>query len=268
MSILKPILGIIPSIANVVGSLFGANSNDYVRFRVHLPSSGTNEEEEMNGVYFFQRNGQIWAGSNNKESVQISFPSENGAFGDSYVLQCRDQFPINTAIHSHAVANVDNFEITAGGDIPATNGLYSATISASGKVDRNSETPVQISSDISIGISGNDLTVMVQEHYTLDRIPLLVISGEGNEPQRKYQNIQAGEPIPVSSKMADGSNQITFPDAIAPYVYSNYIMVNVSVNCSYDGKSEKVATLRTRQGIIRGTDADWEFLKTGKCLNR
>lgn len=271
MDFLKPILSILPSIINVVGGLFGGNENDYLKFSLRLPSSKPNGDEGPDGVYFFERDNQIWAGSNCKDNIQISFPSENGTFGDSYVLKCHDQFPINSTIHSHAAANVDTFEITAGGNPPvsadAEDGKYSAVISASGKINKHLEEPVQISTDISVGISGNDLTIIVQDHFILDGIPLLIISGEGNEPKRKYQNIIAGQPISTLVKMEDGSNQISFPGALEPYIYSYYITINVSVNCSYDAKSDKIKTLRAKQGIIQGTEKDWEFLKKGRCLN-
>lgn len=271
MDFLTPILSILPSIANVVGGLFGANENDYLKFPLHLPlkSGKSDGDEEMNGAYFFERNGQIWAGSDCKENIQISFPAENGTFGDSYVLKCHDQFPINSTIHSHAAANVDTFEITAGGNPPTSNadGQYSAVISASGKVKKQLDVPVQISTDISVAISGNDLTILVEEHFSLDKILLLTIAGEGNEPKRKYQNVTAGQPINNFAEMGNGNNQIIFPGALEPYIYSDYITINVSINCSYDGNSDKIIALRAEQGIIQGTEKDWEFLKKGKCLN-
>lgn len=273
MDFLKPILSILPSIVNVVGGLFGGNENDYLKFSLRLPSSKPNGDEGPEGVYFFERDNLIWAGSNCKDNVQISFPSENGTFGDSYVLKCHDQFPINSAIHLHAVANVDTFEITAGGNPPVSTGTstedgkYSAVISATAKINKHTEELVQISTDISVRISGNDLTIMVQDHFILDGIPLLTISGEGNEPKRKYQNLTAGQPITVTASLKADSNQMTIPDALSPYIYSDYISISVSVNCSYDGNSEKIKALRAKQGIIQGTEKDWEFLKKGRCLN-
>lgn len=280
MDFLKPILSVLPSIINVVGGLFGANENDYIRIPLRLPSSqpDSDNDAKIDGVYFWQKeDGQIWAGNQNKENVQISFPAENGAFGDSYVLRHNEQFPVNNTIRLHAAANVDTFEITTGGNPPipaqgAEAGKNSAVITAFGKVDKHATGPVQISTDISVEISGNDLSILVQDHFTLEGIPLLTISGEGNEPKTKYQNVIAGQPIPVpkadaGAKTETDDSRITFPDALSRYVYSDYVSISVSVNCSYNSNSEKLKALRTRQGIIKGTDKDWEFLKKGKCLN-
>lgn len=278
MDFLKPILSVLPSIINVVGGLFGANENDYIRIPLRLPSSKSDVDNDfdMDGVYIWQReDGKIWAGNRNKENVQIAFPAENGTFGDSYILGYNNQFPINDTIRSHAAANVDTFEITAGGDPPIQGkeaGRNAAVITACGKVNKHATSPVQISTDISVEISGNDLSIVLQDHLTLEGIPLLTISGEGNEPKTKYQNVLSGQPIPVPSadtrvKLETDDNRITFPDVLSRYIYSDYVSVSVSVNCSYNVHSEKLKALRAKQGIIEGTDKDWEFIKKGKCLN-
>lgn len=257
MGFLNTVLSILPKIGPVVGSLFGANSNDYLRFSLRMPGEKINKNDLDDGNVYFKKDGDdIIAYNLTKDTVQISFPAENNTFGDSIVIPECSPWDITENITTHAQANVDNFEIVRGGNPAPENALEcTAVLSASGKISKKTSEEQKIGTNISIKLSNNDLTVKISK-YTLNGITSLIISGEGNETQSKYQNV-----------MLEGAkaSELTLQGAVEPYKFSNNLFLELSVSCTYS-KAEMEAEIK-KAGIKRLEKKDLEFLKTGRCLN-
>ena len=267
MDFLRPVLSILPSIVGIIGDLFGANDYDYLKFSLRLPNSNSSDDDN---IYFIKEGDDIIICNSTKDTIQVSFPAENGTKAVSYAVKNCYQWPVTGPVVSHAKANVDRFEITRGGNLRpiSENALGSAAvISVSGKIDKHNTNPQDLGGDIYVKVSGTDLIVLTKEIYTLESLPLVLISGEGNEPARKYQNIHKGSLVPVPTQIEEGQNEITLPGALASFIYSNCVRVEVSVSCTYNPKSDILLNKENAVGIRPMEEKDWEFLKKGRCLN-
>lgn len=84
MDFLRPVLSILPSIVGIIGDLFGANDYDYLKFSLRLPNSNSSDDDN---IYFIKEGDDIIICNSTKDTIQVSFPAENGTKAVSYAVK-------------------------------------------------------------------------------------------------------------------------------------------------------------------------------------
>ena len=261
MGFLQEVISVLPSIATVIAPLFNAKKGDYLKFSLHKEQSVYFEKDENGGIVCFNPF---------HEPISLTFPNQNGIGGETIKIGESDHFLVTTALTDRAGACIDSFQIERGGVTVeqnvanARNTSVTATISASGKIPNRNES-TKIGPSLFAKVEGNDLYVQVIPPYNLEGILSLEISGDGNQPCRLFKNVQndGSTPSPVM-KDAVSPAEIKFPGALCTLKDSNNLFVSITARCSYN--SNKLPDDAIYRGV-HTTESDWEFLKTGRCLN-
>lgn len=261
MGFLQEVISVLPSIATVIAPLFSAKKNDYLKFSLH----------EDKSVYFKKdENGEIVCYNPFHEPISLTFPNQNGIGGESIDIGESNHFPVTQALTQRAGACIDNFQIEKGGIEMAQNSVnvgntpVTATISASGKIPNRNES-TKIGTSLFAKVEGDDLYIQVVPPYNLEGILNLEISGDGNQPCRLFKNTQndGSTPAPVM-KGAISPIEMKFPGALCTLKDCNSLFVSTAARCSYN--SNELPNDAVYHGV-HTTESDWEFLKTGRCLN-
>ena len=261
MNFLQDIVSVLPTIAGVIAPLFNSKKDDYVRYSL---SSGSN-------VYFRKdENDQVWAYNPFNEPIALVFPDKNGIGGETVEIPETSHCVVTSMMTQRAAANVDSFHILKGGVLGGETANLSAddnavaTISASGKVENKAQQS-KIGTALSVKIDGDDLSVIVTPPYELDGIVSLEISGDNDEPCRLFKNEPNDGSIPTPvAKGVTSPLEMRFPGALEKFGDSKKLFVSISANCSCPVKSLKEHAARLGR---KTQESDWDFLKTGRCLN-
>lgn len=259
MGFLQEFVSVLPSIASVIAPLFSASKNDYLKFALHNGES----------VYFKKdKDGEICCCNSFREPISLVFPDKNGVGGESISIDRSSSFPVTQMLTERAKSYIDDFQIEKGGISTAQNqfgGPQMATISASGKVPNQNDT-VKIGTSLFVKIEGDNLFIQINPLYKLEGMLSLEISGDGNEPCRLFKNEEndGSTPTPVM-KNEPSTIEMAFPGALSTFKDSKNIFVSAVARCSYGANGETPDELKCRG--IQMTESDWDFLKTGRCLN-
>ncbi len=269
MGFIQDIASVIPTIMGVLTPLFNAKTNDYLRFSLGDDIDGANGNKY---IAFRKEGNEIMACNPFNEPVALVFPEKNGIGGETLTLSATNHWPVGNMLVERACANVDDFQILKGGikDDASTNGLadsesLEATISATGKV-ANANGQSKIGTAIGVKINGGDLSVIVNPPYSLDGIASLEISGDSDQPCRLFKNTlnDGSTPSPVQSKRNNISPlEMKFPNALDSFKDSKKLFVSVSARCSCPASHLRAQAKRGK----KMQESDWDFLKTGRCLN-
>lgn len=261
MGFLQELVAALPSIATTIAPLFNAKKNDYLKYSLH----------DSQSVYFKKdEKGEICCYNPFHEPISLVFPNKNGVGGESVNIDRSAHFPVTHMLTEHAKSYVDDFQIEKGGvepnhnNVGIKNGLMTATISASGKIPNGNNT-TKIGTSLFAKIEDEDLCIQVVPPYNLEGILDLEISGDRNEPCRLFKNTQndGSTPTPVMQGNIV-STEMRFLGALSTFKDSNNIFVSVAARCSYN--SNELPHDTVYHGVLT-TEKDWEFLKTGRCLN-
>lgn len=269
MGFIQDIASVLPTIMGVITPLFNAKTNDYLRYSL---GNDTNDVNGKRYIAFRKEGDKIMACNPFNEPVALVFPERNGINGETVTIPATDHWPVTSMMVERACANVDDFQILKGGiqDDGSANGLadnenLEATISATGKV-ANADGQSKIGTALGIKINGNDLSVIVNPPYSLDGIASLEISGDSDQPCRLFKNTlnDGSTPSPVQSKRNNVSPlEMKFPDALDSLKDSKKLFVSISARCSCPASHLKTQAKRGK----KAQESDWDFLKTGRCLN-
>lgn len=246
---IKPILSILPSITEIVGSLFPANNNDYLRYIL----------SSVDDLYFVKQNNRIVASNLSQKYYQVTLSAENGEDGYTYLVPPKKNLDVTEEMVSHACAYSDMVEISCidapTGSTDEDNGnIY---LSAIGCISKEIEGSIYIGNGISVEWTGGNLIVSSNDPLRLKGISLLNIQGDGYAPQRKYLNIF---PEDIVGK---GFQSIILHEAANSYQAYECIKLEINVVCICDTSSLDVS----ESLLCEMVKADNSFLKYGKCLN-
>lgn len=268
MSILGTILSIVPTVANVVGQLFDTGANNYIRFSMYCSNRNNTE-----GDIFFSRTdeGGIEIHNGCQFPIHVSMESADiEGCNDVIVHECSKK-DITDMLAAHSAKYMNRIRISTNAGDSRENGGEIIAVTCSGKIDRDIEGSVQIGEYVSVEVLDNDLILIVHSNCVVKEISSLSIQGEGNEPARVYENITPGGKIPVVNSMIvsaesnDEVTMITFPNAVASFVYSDNLQVDVALQCEL--KIQNLKRLADEERRLRFESADWDFLRKGRCLN-
>lgn len=269
MGFLQDIASVLPTIMGVITPLFNAKTNDYLRYSFGEKDNAANGNKY---IAFRKEGNEIMVCNPFPEPVALVFPEKNGISGETLTIPATSHWPATSMLVQRACANVDDFQILKGGikDDDSTNGLadnepLEATISATGKV-ANSDGRSKIGTSIEIKINGSDLSVIVNPPYSLDGIASLEVSGDSDQPCRLFKNAlnDGSTPSPVQSKRGNISPlEMKFPDALDSFKDSNKLFISVSARCSCPASHLRSQAKHGK----KVQEYDWDFLKTGRCLN-
>lgn len=258
MGFLQEVVSVLPSIASIIAPLFSACKDDYLKFSLHNGQS----------VYFKKdSNGEICCCNPFHEPITLVFPNKSGIGGESIGIDMSSSFPVTDALLQRAQCYIDDIRIEKGGmqmDENALGEAQTATISSSGKIP-NSDGTTQIGTSLYMKVNGEDLSIQVNPRYGLEGVVSLEISGSCNEPCRLFKNEQNEGTTPTPVMGSNSTIEMNFPGALSTFKDSNDIFVSAVARCSYQSDGELPGELKL-QGT-RMKENDWDFLKTGRCLN-
>lgn len=267
MGILGTILSVIPTVAGVIGDLFNANKNDYVRVRMYQPSK-SNEEPD---VYFVKtEDDRILLYNSCGYPVQISMDSVGVSGDDDYIVEdCSGGKDVTDLISTHAAKYIDNLRLSVNmGDLQA-DAIQTVPLVYSSKLDRDIEGSVCIGKYASVEAMDNDFILIIHSGCTLKEINSLVISGEGNEPVRSYENVNPEAVIPEFQPSLcvtgeDDVQTVVFKNAISSFQYSKILTIEVILVCDIEESGKKRLTSAERQYVL--ASQEWDFIRKGRCV--
>lgn len=270
MGVLGTILSIVPTVAGIVGNLFGVNTNDYIKFKMYQPSN-TNEDPD---IYFVKTaDDRIMLYNSCGYPVHVSMENAGVESDEGYIVEdCGGGLDVTDLIASHSAKYVNKLRISVNAQDNKTNGDQTIALMYSGKIDRDIEGSVCIGKYVSVEVIDDDLMLIVHSNCALKEISLLTIKGEGNEPERIYENITPDAIIPElrssiipSFKEYTDVKTIVFPKAVAQFGYSDILNVQVSLLCEVTELEKKCPNKEDRLLLL--SNPEWDFLKKGRCLN-
>lgn len=267
MGILGTILSVIPTVAGVIGNLFNANKNDYVRVKMYQPSK-SNEEPN---VYFVKTDdNRILLYNSCGYPVHISMDSVGVSGDDDYIVEdCSGGKDVTDLIASHAAKYTGNIRLSVNMEDSQTNAIQTASLVYSGKLDRDIEGSICIGEYASVEAIDNDFMLHIHSGCTLKEISSLIIKGEGNEPDRCYENVNPNAIIPeLNSSLQhtekDDVQTIIFQNAIASFQYSKVLTIETTLVCDIESLEKKHITFDERQLLL--ANPEWDFLRKGCCV--
>lgn len=270
MGLLGTIVSIVPTVADIVGKLFGAKSNDYVRFKIF--NSENNDEEPS--IYFEKTSdNRIMLHNSCGFPIHISMESAGVESDEGYLLEdCGGGLDVTDLIASHSAKYVNKLRISVNAEENKTNEGEIIALTHSGKIDRDIQGSISLGKYISVEVVDDDFLLIIHTGCTLKEISLLSIKGEGGEAERIYENVTPDAIIPafntsikVSSEDLDDAKIITFPKAVASFIYSAILNVNVTLLCEVTELAKKNSNKEDR--LLKLSNNEWDFLKKGRCLN-
>lgn len=267
MGVLGTILSIVPTVAGIVGNLFGVETNDYIKFKMYQ-SSNTNKEPD---IYFVKTaDNKIMLYNSCGYPVHVSMENAGVESDEGYIVEdCGGGVDVTDLIASHSAKYVNKLRLSINVGDGQTNGPQVVSLKYSGKIDRDIEGSVCIGKYASVEILDDDLMLVIHSDCTLKEISSLVIKGEGSEPERCYENVSPDAIVPELSSSISISNThdvktIAFPKAVSGFVHSNVLEVEVSLLCEMDKLEHKSQNAGDRR--LRLAGPEWDFLRTGCCL--
>lgn len=267
MGLLGTILSVIPTVAGVIGNLMGANGKDYVKLKMYQPSDANSEPN----VYFVKTDdNRILLYNSCGYPIHVSMANVGVESDKGYILEdCGGGLDVTDLIASHSAKYENALRITANVDEAKTDGVETVSLNYSGKLDRDIEGPVCIGEHISVEAIDNDFMLIAHTGCTLKEISLMSIKGEGSEPARIFENVSPDAVIPplqasINSLREDESHTIVFPNAIAPFEFSEVLDVEVSLLCEVETVTNKHMNTEDRKLLL--SDEAWDFLRTGRCI--
>lgn len=276
MGLLGTILSIVPTVAGVVGKLFGADANDYIKFSVRHSSDGSGAFDD-DKVYFTKKaSGGIMFHNGCSFPVHFSMENKNSVKGDvgsdMTVGECT-AVDVTDLIANYSAKNVDRIRISA--NVPPEsedNAVRRNVVSVvcKGKLDREVKMFSQMCEYISMKRDVDDIVVSVHSGCTVLEIVSFSIKGEGNEPENLYESLTPADSIPgingmITWQTSDEVTTIVFKDAAKPFIYSDVLQVEAVFVCEIANLPAK--KLHETERAHRLAGPDWEFLRTGRCLN-
>lgn len=267
MGLLGTILSVIPTVAGIIGNLFNAKNNDYIKVKMYQ-SSETNDDPSIFIVK--EDDDRIRVYNACGYPIHVSMANVGVESDNGYILNdCGGGLDVTDLIASHSAKYENALRITANVEDTKTDGAQTVSLTYSGKLDRDIEGAVCLGEYVSVEAIDNDFILIVHSGCTPKEISSLSIKGEGNEPARIYKNVSPDAIVPpllASVNAADegDSRVITFSNAIAPFEYSNELNVEVCLLCEVDKVASK--RLNSEDRKLRMASAEWDFLREGKCI--
>ena len=272
MSLLGTILSIIPAVATVAGKLFGAKSNDYIRFSLQANTNPMYEvwdgnayfEKDAKGRIIFHNGCECPVHLSMEKKTAVTTPVPNDITVGSYSTA-----DVTDMLSANALKNVGRIRISTNTGSQANGAV--TVMSCKGRLDRSILTPILIGKYISAQWKGDDIVIIAHDGCTIKEISSLYVSGEGNEPEKCYENVTPGkEPVSginggIESLQEESATIITLKNAAAPYIYSEAITVEVNLQCEITGVRQ--TRLTAEEHRKRFEKPEWDFLRKGRCLN-
>lgn len=267
MGLLGTIFSVIPTVAGVIGNLLGANNKDYIKLKMYQPSA-TNDEPN---VYFVKTDDdRILLYNSCGYPIHVSMENVGVESDKGYILEdCGGGLDVTDLIASHSAKYENALRITANVEDTHADGAQTVSLTYSGKLDRDIEGAVCIGEHVSVEAIDNDFMLIVHSGCTLKEISSLSIKGEGNEPARIYNNVSPDAVVPalqasINATEEEESSVITFPNAIAPFEYSDVLDVEVRLLCEVEESANKL--LKPEDRKLRMASEAWDFLRKGRCV--
>lgn len=267
MGLLGTILSVIPTVAGVIGNLLGANNKDYIKLKMYQPSVINDEPN----IYFVKTDdNRIKLYNSCGYPIHVSMENVGVESDTGYILKdCGGGLDVTDLIASHSAKYENALRITANVAEAKTDGIQPVSLTYSGKLDRDIEGAICIGEHVSVEVIDNDFMLIVHSSCTLKEISSLSIKGEGNEPARIYNNVSPDAVISplqasVSAAKKEDSHVITFPNAVAPFEYSNVLDVEVRLLCEVEEAANKCLKPEDRKLLM--ASEEWDFLRKGNCV--
>lgn len=243
----KPILSILPSITEIIGTLVQANDYDYIGYSLSGQTS-------MDSIYFFKRGDDIIISNLSDGNKSVCFPRINTCMGHEYIVPAKTNCVITSRLHDYANEGGKyiclSTEQNDSNPQAATNDMTEGIVNFSGSLDAFIEGSVYMNEDVCIDFLPPYLVIEVTPPLTLKGISYLKIYGDGYVPVYAYQNIE-------TERSECSSYVLKYENAMG----SQYIKIEGSLVCgNYMAKNGSLP--------IHEEDTDIsQFLVTGKCLN-
>lgn len=267
MGLLGTILSVIPTVAGVIGNLLGANSKDYIKLKMYQPSDANDEPN----IYFVKTSdNRIKLYNSCGYPVHVSMENAGVESDKGFILEdCSGGLDVTDLIASHSAKYKNALRITANVDDAKTDGVQAISLNYSGKLDRDIEGAVCIGEYVSVEAIDNDFMLIIHTGCTLKEISSLSIKGEGNEPARIYENVSPNAIIPPLQSTITATDEkeaytMVFPNAIAPFEFSEVLEVEVCLLCEVEELSNKRQNSVGRR--LRLENDEWDFLRNGRCV--
>ncbi|WP_418207473.1 hypothetical protein [Bacteroides sp.] len=268
MGLLGTIFSVIPTVAGVIGNLLGANNKDYIKIKMYQPSV-TNDEPN---IYFVKTDDdRIKLYNSCGYPIHVSMENVGVESDKGYILEdCGGGLDVTDLISSHSAKYKNTLRVTANVAEAKTDGAQSVSLTYSGKLDRNIEGAISIGEHVSVEAIDNDFMLIIHSGCTLKEISSLSIKGEGNEPARIYNNVSPDAIIPplqssIASTDEDDAYTIVFPNAVAPFEFSQVLEIEVCLICEVEELTRmKRLSHEDRKRFMAGEE--WDFLREGRCV--
>lgn len=249
---LKTILSVIPSITEIVGELFQAKNNDYLSYAFKYPGM-----DGTPSIHFIKKGNDIVAANLLPVPVRITFPRGNQQAGKFYLIEPYHNKTITEDIAGSAGAYNNHFEVSAVYDTPAENNPE-ITLSGKGRVKKEIKGRVALNESIYVETIDENLLIYTSEDYTLDGIISLSLSGERNEPGKRFQNISLSE--------TQEKDPYCLESAIEEFQESEWIDIEIDAVCKVKNNPAAIKNPVFTGELMQ--ERDYDFLKKGRCLNR
>ncbi len=275
MGVLGTILSIVPTVAGVVGKLFGVNTNDYITFTMRRSSLTDGDLDE--NVYFKKgANGEIFCHNGCTFPVQLSVENKIGLKenipSDVIIDECASK-DVTQLIADYSAQNVDRIRISANVQPEEGNNAagHIVALTCRGKLYREITTSMSMGKYISMQIDGEDICIIAHDGCEVKEISSFSVSGEGGEPEHLYENLTSqdvttGITGQITKATVDSATVIRFKAAATPFNYSEVLKVEATLVCEISSLPQRCLLQDERKQ--RMESADWDFLRTGRCLNR
>lgn len=244
----KPILSILPSITEIIGTLIQADDYDYIGY----PLSG---QIGMDSIYFFKKGDDIVISNLSDRDKSVCFPRINTCMGHEYIIPAKTNCVITSRLHDYANEGgkyicLSTEQNDSSNPQTATNDTTEGIVNFSGSLDTFIEGSVYMNENVCIDFLPPYLIIEVAPPLTLKGISYLKIYGDGYVPVYAYQNIEAGQ-------SECSSYVLKYENAAG----SQYIKIEGSLICgNYMAKKGGLPIYEEDTDIS-------QFLKTGQCLN-
>lgn len=208
----KPILSISSNITGIISVLCAKVNTELANKKIE------------DDIYFVKSENEIIVVNNSNKGIQISFPARKYQNGKCYMILSKKNQIITEDVVRQTLLYSNQFEIMIENELAnkCTEESNDITLTASGYINRRLMGKTILSDQIMAEIIDNNLYISTQPSYKIHFLSLLIISGEGNEPQRKYQNI---------TPLYDKGNMICIMNVIGAYKYTDNISVEVVLYC-------------------------------------
>ncbi|WP_455664599.1 hypothetical protein [Phocaeicola sp.] len=271
MGLFGTILSVIPAIATVVGKLFGAKSNDYIRFPLQANDNPKYKvwdghvyfEKDIEGRIIFHNGSDCPVHLSMEKKTTVTAPVSNDITVGSYSFT-----DVTDMLSANALKNVGRIRIST--NIASQDNAV-IVMNCKGRLDRSILTPILIGQYISAQWKEDDIIIIAHDGCMIKEISSLYISGEGNEPENCYENVTPGEePVngingAIESLRKESSTIVTLKNAAAPYTYSDVLTLDMNLQCEIAGVMQSRLTAEEHRKQFE--KPDWDFLRKGRCLN-